>query len=129
MRTVFEMGFYNEFRGPALGQFGIPEAISVGLQVFKTGFDVYSAKRNADRIKQAKERAEEQQKQAEAAQAAADAAKKKAIEAQTAQAAGLTPDGTPGSQNKILGLDPMVFAGGGLALLGIGAAAIMAFRK
>lgn len=133
MRSVFEMGFRNAFRGqaegPVLGQ--LETLISIIPQLLNTGLQSYEAKRAADRAKQARDRNQEQQKQAAASQAAADAANKKAAEARAAQeAAGTTPYGSPlGAQNNIFGMDPTILAVGGIGILGVGAALFLAFRK
>jgi len=126
MRTVFDYGFRDAFQGPRLGQ--LESLISIIPQLINTGVQVYTAKRAADRMKQDKERAEEVQKRAEAAQAAAEAARKKAEEQRALQQQGLNPDGTP-ANNKILGMDPILLAVGGLGLVGVGAALFMALRK
>jgi hypothetical protein len=122
----------GSFMGPSrertLGQLEwiIPVATGV-LQSTPALIAAYNAKRAAERAKQDKQRAEQdaaaaKAKAEDAAKAATDA-KKKADELLKAQ--GLTPQGTVAygsSSNKILGLDPIVLAAGGLGILGVGAA-------
>lgn len=147
---MFELGFRNDFNGlkdlrgreglrgqpfrPALGQDILTPLLTIALPaLLNTGVQAYGAKRAADRIKQAKERAQEQLAQAEASQAAAAEAKKKAdqaIKAQLLEQQGLSPTGAPlPNQGKILGMDPIIVAGAGLAILGIGTAIFMATRN
>lgn len=115
---------------PRLGQFEwIPAVVTGLLQAAPAGVAAYGAKRAADRAKQEKDR----QKEAATVHAASDAAAQaKAQEDAKAQALldqGLTPKGTPIVTNKVLGIDPMVLAVGGIGILGIGAALFMVLKK
>lgn len=115
---------------PSLGQWGEIASIVTGLlQAAPAAAAAYQAKRAADRAKQEKSRQDEEAK----AQAAADAAAQIKVEEQAKAAAllqeGLTPTGTPIATNKILGVDPVVLAVGGIGILGIGAALFMALKK
>lgn len=115
---------------PRLGQFDwIPSLITGILQAAPAAAAAYQAKRAADRAKQEKSRQDEAAK----AQAAADAAaaEKAAEQAKAAALAnqGLTPEGTPIPTQKVLGLDPIVLAVGGIGIIGVGAALFMALKK
>jgi len=119
-----ESAFSSQSRDRKLGQLDWIIPIATGLlQATPAAIAAYNAKRAADRAKQDKQRAE---KEAADAKAAAEAAAKTEADAKAKadtllRAQGLTPEGTPAS-NKILGLDPIVLAAGGLGILGVGAA-------
>lgn len=108
------------------------EPIATGiLQSTPAAIAAYNAKRAADRAKQEKKRAEEEAAAAKAnAEEAAKAAAKAKADAEgvlDAQGA-ISPTGSP-SSNKIMGVDPIVFVAGGLGIIGVGAALLMALRK
>lgn len=116
-----------------LGQFEWVIPLATGLlQSTPAAIAAYNAKRAADRAKQDKQKAEED---AAAAKARADEAAKAAADAKAKsdallKAQGLTAQGTPiGSSSKIMGLDPIVLAAGGLGILGVGAALWFALGK
>lgn len=116
-------------KSPALGQWAEIVTIATGLlQAAPAAMATYQAKRAADRAKQDRQRRDEEAR----AQAAADAeAQAKAQEAakQAMIDQGLTPQGTPLPGQKIMGLDPIVLAVGGIGIVGIGVALYMAMKK
>lgn len=115
---------------PRLGQFDwIPSLITGILQAAPAAAAAYQAKRAADRAKQEKSRQEEAAKTQAAADAAATAAAQEKAKADAMANQGLTPQGTPIPTQKILGLDPIVLAVGGLGIIGIGTALFMALKK
>lgn len=116
----------------SLGQFDWIIPVATGLiQSTPAAIAAYNAKRAADRAKQDKKRAEEEavaaQVRAEAAAKAAADARAKAADVLDAQIT-TSPTGAVQS-NKIMGVDPVVFVAGGLGILGVGVALLMALRK
>lgn len=116
----------------SLGQLDWIIPVATGLlQSTPAAIAAYNAKRAADRAKQDKKRAEEESAVAKAnAEAAAKAAadeKAKADEVLKAQ--GVTSQGSYAQSNKIMGVDPIVLAAGGLGILGVGAALWLALGK
>lgn len=117
-------------QGPQLGMFEwvIPVATAI-LQAAPAATAAYQSKRAADRAKQEKSRRDEEARAQAAADAEAQAKAKEDAKAQALEQQGLTPEGTPITTNKILGVEPMVLAVGGLGIIGIGAALFMALKK
>jgi hypothetical protein len=125
-RDFFMGGIPFGKQRPVLGQWGELISIATGLlQAAPAAAAVYQAKRAADRAKQEKQRQDE----AARAQAASDAAAQEQAKAAALEQQGLTPQGTAIQTNKILGVDPMVLAVGGIGIIGIGAALFMALKK
>lgn len=125
-RNVFMGDSVFSRNSPRLGQFDwIPALITGVLQAAPAAAAAYQAKRAADRAKQEKSRQDE----AARVQAAADAAAQEQAKAAAMANQGLTPEGIPIPGQKILGVDPIVLAVGGLGILGIGAALFMALKN
>lgn len=128
-RGFFMGGSPFAAQSPRLGQWGEIASIVTGLlQAAPAAAATYQAKRAADRAKQEKQRQEEAAKAAAAADAAAQAKAQEDAKAQAMAAQGLTPEGVP-LANKVMGVDPMVLAIGGIGIIGIGAALYMALKK
>lgn len=129
-RGFFMGGGPFDRRGPVLGQWGEIASIVTGLlQAAPAAAAAYQAKRAADRAKQEKSRRDEAEKAQAAADAAAQAKAQEDAKAAALLQQGLTPEGTPIGASKILGVDPMVLAIGGIGILGVGAALYMALKK
>lgn len=117
-------------RGPVLGQWGEIASIVTGLlQAAPAAAAAYQAKRAADRAKQEKQRQDEAAKAQAAADTAAQAKAQEDAKAAALLQQGLSPEGVPIATNKILGVDPIVLAIGGIGIIGIGAALFMALKK
>lgn len=137
MITLAKMPSLNIFMGsgpfsqsPKLGQWAELISIATGvLQAAPAAMATYAAKRAADRAKQDRKRRDEEARAQEAADAEAQAKAQEEAKARAAAEQGLTPQGTPLGTNKILGLDPMVLAVGGIGIVGIGFAIYMSMKK
>lgn len=126
-RNVFMGG--GPFSSPSLGQWGELVSIATGLlQAAPAAMATYQAKRAADRAKQDRQRRDEAAREEAAAEAEAQAKAQEAAK-QAAAEQGLGPQGTPLANQKILGLDPIVLAVGGIGIVGIGVALYMAMKK